>query len=275
MKRIASCLLMSLFVFGILAGSMALPSQARAQSKECWCCFQGRLAQMSPDECKKRRGRCYPTKQQAREACGPEECWCCYDGTVNELPPQKCEKRRGRCYPTKPQALKRCAERECWCCIDGQVMQMSSKLCKRKQGECFRSRAEAKKGCLTGGEVCCLAGKYDGKSVDDPEYAHGETSAFLLILRQPNCGKKFHGEILDPSSGVTRMTIRGTITPAGGGCCNLVGVSTAAPGTDDEGCRHRIKARLCRRGGTWFTESGSYSIMTGDCLSGTFSMRQR
>jgi len=210
------------------------------------------------------------------QAASQNECWCCIDGKVMQISAEECKKKGGRCYPTKEEAEKNCRDNLCWCCIDGKVVQIPAEQCKEKGGRCFRTKDEAAKNCRPPvGKVCCVEGEYKGVSKDDPKCKGGKTSRFVLVIKQPNCGKKFSGRIIDPDTGAARSSITGTITPAGRGCCRLEGKSKGLPGSGDEGCVHKVSATLCLKDGKWVVTNGTYTIITGRCCSGgTFKMKQ-
>ena len=112
MKKLMSIMGMVILFFGLIAAvKVSVTNHLDAQEvKNCWCCVDGKVVNIPMEECRKKGGICFKTREAADKYCSVKRCWCCIDGKVVFITPEECKKKEGRCFETKEEAYKYCKE---------------------------------------------------------------------------------------------------------------------------------------------------------------------
>ncbi|UCH95840.1 MAG: hypothetical protein JSV88_03080 [Candidatus Aminicenantes bacterium] len=96
--------------------TITYPSPTFAQPQKGWCCFDGRVFPATREECRKRNGQFFLTREAAERHCRqerpgpeePEEGWCCKDGEVFPADEAECAERGGQFYVCEEDARRYC-----------------------------------------------------------------------------------------------------------------------------------------------------------------------
>jgi hypothetical protein len=143
-----------------------------------WCCFDGKVSPTTREECRKRGGQFFSTREAAERQCrkkrpGPEEPkdyprpeepeqgWCCKDGEIFPATEEECRERRGHFFPHREEAERHCREErphpeehprpdepeQGWCCKDGEIFPTNEEECRERRGHFFPTREEAEEHC--------------------------------------------------------------------------------------------------------------------------------
>ncbi|MGD2087817.1 MAG: hypothetical protein PVH61_16685 [Candidatus Aminicenantes bacterium] len=151
--------------------TIAYPPPTFVQPQKGWCCSDGRISPSTREECRKRSGQFFSTREAAERQCRrerpgpeepkdrprpeePEEGWCCKDGRVFPAAEEECRELRGHFFPSREQAEEYCQEErpqpmpeEGWCCKDGRVFPAAEEECRELRGHFFPTREQAEEHC--------------------------------------------------------------------------------------------------------------------------------
>jgi hypothetical protein len=151
--------------------TITYPTPTFTQPQQGWCCSDGRVFSTTREECRKRSGQFFSTREQAEEHCHqerprpeepkdqpqpeePEQGWCCKDGRVFPATEAECREQGGQFFYSREQAEEHCQEErplprpeEGWCCKDGRVFPATEAECREQGGQFFPTREQAEEHC--------------------------------------------------------------------------------------------------------------------------------
>jgi len=125
---------------GVFAPTEAEAYRRCGDIQQVWCCLDGRVSQMTRNQCK---GRFFTDRSEAEKNCRPPQPrgYGCLNGHVTQSIRQDC---RGAFYQDQAQAVRACRGEGGYCCLSGRVFQSTRGDCK---GTFYLDQAQAQKAC--------------------------------------------------------------------------------------------------------------------------------
>lgn len=127
-----------------------------------WCCRDGKVGEMTKEQCAQYGGSYYATQQEAEKACQAVVGWYCSGGTVYSGTPAQASAAGAVWYTTQAAAARNC-DPTGWCCRTGKYAQTTRSQCAELGGSWYLTQAEAINACQAVNGYFCYGGKvYEG-----------------------------------------------------------------------------------------------------------------
>jgi hypothetical protein len=128
-----------------------------------WCCKDGKVVEMTKDQCAQTGGSGYATEAEATRACQQVVGWYCSGGNVYQGTQQQAAQAGVAWYATQAEAAKVCNPAG-WCCRGGQIAQTDKTQCAQAGGNWFTTQGEALRACqqMMIGWFCMGGNVYQG-----------------------------------------------------------------------------------------------------------------
>lgn len=167
-----------------------------------WCCKDGKVVEMTKEQCTQIGGSYYATEAEATKACqqmlgwycrggtvyqgtqaqaaqigavwytsqaeASRACnptgWCCKDGKIGQTTQSQCAQLGGYWFDTEAEAARACQSPACWCCVNGKVGQATQAQCYQMGGTCYNTQSQAMQACQQAimGWYCVRGNLYQG-----------------------------------------------------------------------------------------------------------------